>query len=157
MPRHYWVSATCDAVVLAGQANTPQSFSKRTINIVSSLENADATAFNELTRFSWQVGQFQLPLLFELRDAIYKSNKISFATIEHLATIGLINFDNVGGYVLEDISKHTAVGYKGQLALLTFRQEQHNTLSIGSTRFTNPGSELARICDTPAVDGFFIM
>ena len=41
------------ARVLAGEANTPGTYSKRTVNFVSELDKNDANLFTKLCRFCW--------------------------------------------------------------------------------------------------------
>ena len=42
--------------VLAGEANSPGKFSKRTVNLLSSLDKNDATLFTKLCGFCWVSG-----------------------------------------------------------------------------------------------------
>ena len=42
--------------VLSGEANSPGSFSKRTVNLLSDLDKKDAELFQTLCRFVWLIG-----------------------------------------------------------------------------------------------------
>jgi hypothetical protein len=53
------------AKVLAGEANTPGSYSKRTVNFLGSLDKQDAIIFTNLCRFSWIIGTLS-PLILNL-------------------------------------------------------------------------------------------
>ena len=44
------------ARILAGEANSPGSYSKRTVNLLGSLDTTDATLFTSLCRFAWFSG-----------------------------------------------------------------------------------------------------
>lgn len=49
--------------VLAGEANSPGSFSKRTVNFLGSLDKSDAELFTSLCGFGWFVGDV-VPLIY---------------------------------------------------------------------------------------------
>ena len=44
------------ARVLAGEANSPGRYSKRTVNFLNSLDKVDANLFTALCGFGWQIG-----------------------------------------------------------------------------------------------------
>ena len=54
------------ARLLAGEANQPGTFSKRTVELVASLDKSDAQLFTGLCRFAWFVGE-DCPLVFKDR------------------------------------------------------------------------------------------
>ena len=58
------------AKVLAGEANAPGSYSKRTVNLLGDLDTRDAELFQSLCRFGWFVGEFT-PLVFDPQATIY--------------------------------------------------------------------------------------
>lgn len=60
------------AQVLAGEANSPGSYSKRTVNLLSDLDKKDAELFQTLCRFGWMIGNFY-PLVFDPQADIYNS------------------------------------------------------------------------------------
>ena len=65
------------ANVLAGEANTPGSFSRRTVNLLADLDKRDAELFQTLCRFGWAVGSFT-PLVFDSQADIYNDLGINF-------------------------------------------------------------------------------
>jgi hypothetical protein len=54
--------------LLAGEANSPGSFARRTVDSVSSLEKTDAQLFTNLCTLGWMIGPLT-PLVYEL-DAV---------------------------------------------------------------------------------------
>lgn len=52
------------ASVLAGEANSPGTYSKRTVNFLGDLDKRDAELFLSLCSFGWLVGDFT-PLIFD--------------------------------------------------------------------------------------------
>jgi hypothetical protein len=79
--------------ILANEANNPGHFSKRTVNLVGSLEKFEAELFSALCRYVFVSPEGDLtPLFLQFQDAIYRQNKLTFGSLHHLADIGLIQF-----------------------------------------------------------------
>ncbi len=53
--------------VLAGEANSPGAFSKRTVNLLGDLEKNDAELFMRLCGFGWIIGNI-VPLVFDTQN-----------------------------------------------------------------------------------------
>ena len=142
------------AQVLAGEANSPGTYSKRTVNFLSSLDKKDAELFQTLCRYCWFVGNLTpLPLVFNVENEIYNKNGINFKSLIHLKSIGLINFDATG-FDRRNFQKN-AVSYYGQPLALTMKNETNDTLDIGQVLFTQIGIELVKISQSPRVPGFY--
>jgi len=142
------------AQVLAGEANNPGSYSKRTVNLLGDLDKKDAILFQSLCRFGWLVGEFT-PLVFDPQASIYNDLGINFGSLSHLDSLGLIQFNGVGGFNRQRLPKSFLVAYCGQPLTLTMSKEKDNTLSVGIVLLTQAGKELALISNAPGVDGFF--
>ena len=80
--------------VLAGEANAPGTYSKRTVNFLSDLDKADAELFAKLCGFGWMMGRV-VPLVFDVQAEIYNKHGINFNSLSHLESIGLIQFRNL--------------------------------------------------------------
>ena len=65
--------------VLAGEANTPGTYSKRTVNFLSDLDKVDAELFTKLCGFGWMIGDF-MPLVFDVQAGIYNKHGVNFGT-----------------------------------------------------------------------------
>jgi hypothetical protein len=85
------------AKVLAGEANSPGTYSKRTVNFLGSLDKTDANLFTSLCGFGWGVGNI-IPLIFDSREQIYNNQGINFSTLSHLDDIGLVSFNHLSGF-----------------------------------------------------------
>lgn len=142
------------AQVLAGEANAPGSFSKRTVNLLGDLDKRDAELFQTLCRFGWIFGNFT-PLVFDTQDNIYNNLGIDFGKLSHLDSLGLIQFNGLADFNRQRLPKNFAVSYCGQVLPLTMNKETDNTLSIGKVLLTQAGQELARVVKVPGVDGFY--
>lgn len=141
------------AQVLSGEANSPGTYSKRTVNFLSSLDKKDAELFQALCGYCWFIGDL-MPLIFDAQDDIYNKNGINFKTLSHLDSIGLINFGGISSFSRQGLPKKFSVLYCGQPLTLTMQNEANNTLNIGQTLFTQIGAELVKISQSPGVAGF---
>jgi hypothetical protein len=141
------------AKVLAGEANSPGSYSKRTVNLLDSLDKTDALLFNTLCGFGWFIGNV-VPLIYDVQASIYAENGITFNDLEHLDDIGLINFNSLAGYRRLGFPKSICVFYYGTPTIIEFPNEQSNDLSIGQVLLTKAGQELAPICGSKPVPNF---
>lgn len=142
------------ARVLAGEANSPGTYSKRTVNFLADLDKRDAELFSALCSFGWIVDNFT-PLVFDTDDSIYNDKGLNYGTLTHLDSIGLIQFHNMGGFINRHLPKKLTASYCGDLLTLTMPKEEDNELFIGKVLLMQVGSELALVCHAPGVEGFF--
>ncbi len=139
--------------VLAGEANVPRTYSKRTVNFLSDLDKAEAALFTKLCGFAWEMGEV-VPLVFDVEAKIYNKHGINFATLHHLDSIGLVKFQNLPGFARRDVPEIFAVNYYGRLLNLERSKGDDNNLNIGKTLLTRTGRELSSICGSKPVEGF---
>ena len=139
--------------VLAGEANTPGTYSKRTVNFLSDLDKADAELFAKLCGFGWMIG-YVVPLVFDVEAEIYNKYGINFNSLSHLESIGLVQFDSVASLVQRNLSKKFAVFYYGNPLTLEMPNDTGNQLKIGKVLLTKIGQELVPICGSRPVEGF---
>ena len=135
--------------VLAGEANSPGSYSKRTVTFLSSLDKSDAQLFTNFCKFDWHIGGV-VPLIYDVQADIYNKWGINFTSLKHLDSIGLIQFDSLTGYRLLELTKKLPVLYYGTPTLLELQKETGNELNIGKVILTKVGEELAPICGSQA-------
>jgi hypothetical protein len=140
--------------VLAGEANAPGTYSKRTVNFLSSLDKTDAALFTELCSFCWWVGDL-VPLVLDVRNEVYRRHDITFVSLSHLDSIGLIQFGDVTGFVRMDLPKVVSTLYYDQGVDLEFPKESDNQLEIGKVLLTRIGRELAPVCGSRPDQDFF--
>ncbi len=69
--------------VLAGEANAPGTYSKRTVNFLSDLDKSDAELFTHLCGFGWMIGNV-VPLIYDEQHEIYNTRDINFNSVIHL-------------------------------------------------------------------------
>lgn len=140
--------------VLAGEANNPGTFSKRTVNLLADLDKGDAELFTRLCGFVWQIGNLS-PLILDVQNEIYNRAGLTFNSLTHLDTLGLIKFDNTAGFLRIALPKMITVLYYGRPVELTLPNEENNRLQTGKVLLTKAGQELAPVCGSVPIDGFF--
>lgn len=131
--------------LLAGEANAPGTISKRTIELVSSLDKSDAHLFTALCGYGWMIGDF-CPLIYDVQNEIYTKRGINFSTVTHLNEIGLLTFNNLTGFVKQKLRKAGAVFYYGTPVMIEFMNDADNQFDIGKVLLSKAGQELAPIC-----------
>ena len=122
--------------VLAGEANAPSTYSKRTVNFLSDLDKADAELFAKLCGFGWMIGDV-VPLVFDVEAEIYNEHGINFNTLSHLESIGLVQFDSIAGLVRRNLPKKFAVFYYGNPLTLEIPNDTGNSLRLERLAYKN--------------------
>ena len=140
--------------VLAGEANAPGSYSKRTVNFLSDLDKNDTDLFTKLCGFGWVIGNIA-PLVFDVQTEIYDRYRINFNTLSHLESIGLIQFGSLAGFKRQKLPKRFNASYYGRKITLEMPNDTDNNIDIGKVRLTRVGQELAPICGSQPVEGFW--
>ncbi len=139
--------------ILAGEANTTGTFSKKTVNLLADMDKSDAELFTNFCGFCW-VFNDNVPLIFDTREKIYQQEGITFDSIIHLESLGIIQ-TMPDGYGLTDLPKRKEVAYFGRPVCLTFMQDRDNDLESGTAVFTRAGQQLSRVSGSKPVAGFF--
>ena len=142
------------ARVLAGEANTPGTYSKRTVNLLSDFDKSDADLFTKLCGFGWMIGNV-VPLVFDVQADIYNRHGITFDTLSHLETIGLIQLAGFTGFNQLGLPKRFAVSYYGTPLFLEMAEDTNNELKTGKVLLTKIGQELAPICGSKPIEDFY--
>ena len=142
------------ARVLAGEANVPGTYSKRTVNLLSDFDRRDAELFTKLCGFGWMIPDV-VPLVFDEKAEIYNEHEINFGSLNHLGDIGLVQFDGIAGFQRFNLPQRLVVHYYGKPLLLEIPEAADSKLDIGNTLLTQIGWELAAICGSKPVDGFY--
>jgi hypothetical protein len=141
------------AKVLAGEANNPGKYSKRTVNFLSSIDKSDAMLFTELCGFGWFLGNV-VPLIYEIQNEIYNSHGITFDSLKHLDEIGLLSFESITGYRRIHLPEVLKIFYYGTPINIKFTKPADNELDIGKVLLSKIGQELAPISGSKPVEGF---
>jgi uncharacterized protein DUF2806 len=144
------------ARVLAGEANSPGSYSKRTISLLASLDKSDAVLFTSLCSFGWFIHESEIiPLVLDNQNKVYNDHGINFVTLNHLQSIGLITFSSTSSIAETDLPKEFMATYYDRTIKLEMPSNSENLLSVGEVLLTKAGFEIAPICGSRPVEGFF--
>jgi hypothetical protein len=84
--------------ILADEANAPSAFSKRTVNLLASLDKTDAQIFTQLCTFAWKIGRQIVPIIYDPDHEMYKGHGITTKSLKHLEDIGLIRYDDISPF-----------------------------------------------------------
>jgi hypothetical protein len=152
------------AKVLAGEANSPGTYSKRTVNFLDSIDKVDAQLFTSLCGFIFFTkNEGLLPFIYYSNldmslkfDPIYTDRGINHDSLLHLDNIGLINF-NVDGFLTDELPKQVTMNYYGTSIDLEISGKctaWPGRIMHGTVLLTKIGKQLAPICDSKPVDGF---
>jgi hypothetical protein len=133
------------AGILAGEANKPGKFTKRTVELVATLGKDEAHLFTSLCSFTLSGGD-HFPIIFDVQDEIYQKKGINFGTLTHLENIGLLKFNNLQGYILQQLPQNVTLAHFGIPVQFKLQKSENNTLEIGHAMLTKSGQELASIC-----------
>ena len=152
--------------LLAEQANTPGRFSKRTVDLLHTMDASDAKSFEQLCRFRWLIGKDEIvPLVVDIEpdeqpSKIYKDAGVTFETLTHLDSIGLVTFGNIASFTLGFPSGHITTFHWADKTLVALEldptQAEPNTcvLDLGRALFTRSGKEIASLVESEPVEGF---
>ena len=151
------------ARILAGEANVPGTYSKRTVNALSDFDKFDADLFAKLCDFICVLAiddegsKYKTPLVFDERAPIYRQHGIAFVDLLHLDGIGLIRYIMDEGEMvgLSNFSGGVSVSYFDRRLVVKPGTPQNHRLSTGRVEFTRVGRELSKICSTKPVEGFW--
>ena len=143
------------ARILAGEANSPGSFSKKSVNLLAELEKRDAIFFKSLCRFSWKIGDRLFPLVFEDEHKIYNKNGVDFETLKHLDSLGLIQHTETQFRLIKLLTKNITIYYHDSILVLKAPDNSDCDLFIGLVMLTKTGLEICQLFENEPVEGFF--
>lgn len=141
------------ACILAGEANSPGTYSKRTVDLLASLDKRDAELFRSLCGFAFHIGDIT-PLIYDVEANIYNEHGVDFNSASHLDSLGLVHFGAIGGYVKRGFPEEGYVHYYGEPIWIGFEGAGPNDLKVGNVLLTQAGQQLAPISGSRPVEGF---
>jgi len=130
--------------LLSGEATKPRTYSKRTIDFISSIDKKDADLFTKMCTFVCCLTSPEL-LIYDSVDEVYNKNQINFSELKHLDSLGLISFEPVSGYKVRKLPKQFIIYYYGRLTEVECPNDGDNNIDIGKAMLTNMGKELIAI------------
>lgn len=141
------------ARVLAGQANSPGKYSKRTVNFLASIDKYDADLFTKLCSFGCHLGMMIIPL-YDFDETIYKDNGITYSGLRHLEDIGLIKFDQMIMFQKMGFLNFIPLSYFDEIVCIKYLDDKKLVLNHGHVELSQLGQELATISGAQPIAGY---
>ena len=135
--------------ILAGEANTPGTYSKRTLSLISTLDRSDAELFTSICSFALIADlddPHHVPLVFDFEDEIFKKSGINFYNLTHLESIGLLKFNFQEGFVIHTDNNQYDFFLESKKITLTASPSAEGNIDVGTVLLTATGLQLAPIC-----------
>ncbi|MFK0314394.1 DUF2806 domain-containing protein [Pseudomonas sp. NPDC090233] len=132
------------ARLLSSEATKPGTYSKRTVDFISTMNKSEAELFSNLCTFVWKIGEPAV-IIKDLSHEAYNKKKINFINLKHLDSIGLISFEPASGYINKCSTSHIDVSYYDQKLRLGLKKDV-TKISIGAALLTTVGKELFSLC-----------
>jgi hypothetical protein len=141
------------AKLLAGEVAKPGTFSLRTLRVIRDLARDDALLFTNFCRFVWVIPGVGLsPIVHDLENTCFAEAGLPFTSFLHLASLGLIEFNEIAGFNLKGVSKIPAF-YYGRQHLISL-PEGKKDLEIGRALLTSAGKELTPIAGSQPMESY---
>lgn len=146
------------ARILSGEANRPESVSKRTLEFVSLMDRLDAATFARLCSFSDNsLGEV---LIFDIDDPILRDTRLTYEDLAHLDSIGLIQLsEGFGSFSHADVDEKLTISVSGRTLNFEARKpakdEELRHLPLGRVIFTKTGRELRRFVAIDKVEEYY--
>jgi hypothetical protein len=141
------------ANLLASEANSPGKVSRKTVNLVATLEKTDAQLFTDLCSFAWMIGDLTVIIPLIDHSAITRKN-ITFSTLNHLDDIGLVKFNTLAEFKKIGLPRIFTIFYYGTPLILEL-PDDNGEFTLGKILLTKAGSQLAEICGSKPSQEYF--
>lgn len=142
------------AKILAGEANQPGRFSRKTIMLLDSIDKKDAQMFTDICGFLYGFEEYVDILIYSYKDEIYKENGVDFEVLSHLGFVGLIQYLISGEYMQDCLYGEFNIHYFDTRLHVNLDRSEHDFFVVGKCQLTQAGKELAPICGAGKVSGF---
>ncbi len=141
--------------ILAGQIMKPNSFSRKTLNLMQDIGHEDAKCFQKICSYIVKIDGRKIPLFthFNPIPPFYEYEFFSYGSLKHLEDLGLVNTTYLGLICEENLQIGNRIEYFNKSTVIGANPPQQ-TLT-GHLAFTKAGIEISQICEGNPVDGFF--
>jgi hypothetical protein len=152
------------ARVMASEAKTPGSYSKRTLELLSVLEKTEAHLFTSVCRFIVRLNSEAIPAILysdRLRDfpKLYTEERVNTDTLIDLTTIGLVRYTSPFLTNTIRYSDRPTIELEYLGVTRTFPMSETDStgrylVNLGVVALTEVGRQLAGIAGAEPVEGF---
>lgn len=141
----YW------ARVLAGEANSHGSFSRRAIEILSILDQGDAQLLSDLSGYMFHTDTNQR-YVFYYPSPSHKLRKFNSEELRHLETLGLINLHGAQGWKADVLQNPVVMNYGDRRVEIEFVETP--SLFLGMMALSRAGEQLISL-SSQTIDAAF--
>ncbi|HNQ88459.1 MAG TPA: DUF2806 domain-containing protein [Verrucomicrobiota bacterium] len=143
------------ARVLAGEAESPGRYSKRTVNLLASFDRYDVETFLNLCRFVWHIEGEPIPVVYEPDNQIFGGAGITFGKLQHLSEIGLVSSRGLAFGQQWPVATGAASYFRRAVHLRLGSKDSHK-MNVGLVMFSRAGVEVLSLCGgAKPVEGYF--
>jgi len=143
------------AKILSGEAKSKGSYSKRTINFLSSLDKQDAELITAFGQFVWMAA-VPTPIFQDEPSNIIEKYGMTFPDLVHLESIGVITTGL--GYSLNFSGKLGRINYFGTPLYISFENlgpEEKKVVQTGTILLTTIGTQIMPLCGAKPNKDYF--
>jgi Protein of unknown function (DUF2806) len=140
--------------ILAGEANNPGSFSKRTVAILSSLSKEDARIFADLCNYSIKLQDDIIPIILDYSNSIYLRSGLTLERLINLDAIGLIKFESHSNFSFGETGDPTVLTIGEYPYSFVIKLPENQGFDAGQVILTSVGKQLINLCVLEGIDGF---
>ncbi len=140
------------ASLLAGEADNPGSYSRKTVNVLGDMEKSDAVLFSQFCHFQLIVyGEVdRIPVILDIDADIYAKFGITRSGLSALETLSLVDISGstFGGITLGASIYCNFIAHSDGILIFNRRDgtDQLSQLQIGNVAFTRTGLEMSNLC-----------
>lgn len=145
------------AQILAGEANSPGTFSRRTVNFLATLEPDEAASFRKTGSLVCKLSTSSSPtLIIDIKALDSLPIELSLDELYHLSNIGLLSIEikestDDSGFECE--GPNAEMHYHDETILIKNFDETDSGIQVGDVDFTKVGAELFSVCQPDICDG----
>ena len=146
------------ANLLAGEANKPGAFSKRTVNFVANMSKRDALLLTDFCQFAWNINSDTNDLdclIFNIDDEIYKTSGVHAGLLHHLEAIGLLSIASQNIVFHMKREKLMTTYFDNSIIITPTSDDNKFIIPIGKINLSQISQELFPICGAKKNDAFF--
>ena len=123
--------------ILAAESEHSGSYSRQTIDLLSKIDKNDAQLMQALFNFSFS----GIVYVKEANDPIYQSKGLNFSKICDLESLGIIQFNSLSGYKLNQKDRVINIIYFNNVIQITLKDDPP-ALKVGQVLLTRTEKEL---------------
>lgn len=143
------------ANLLAGESNNPKQFSKRTIDLISTLDKTDAEIFTKICPFIWKIGNEPFLIIPDVNESDYMKSGIDYSAMKHLEDIGLLSISTISPYGYRGITPTTSISYFDKRCSV-WAGAAGQSLSLGSALLSRSGQQLSRLVSCEPSEQYYV-